>query len=790
MIEIEIDGKTFQAEPGSMIIEVADKVGIPIPRFCYHKKLSIAANCRMCLVEVEKAPKPMPACATPVTPGMKILTCSQKAREAQKSVMEFLLINHPLDCPICDQGGECELQDVSLGYGKGISRFTEGKRSVKDDDLGPLIATEMTRCIQCTRCVRFEQEVAGFRELGATGRGENMEITTFIKHSISHEMSGNIIDLCPVGALTSKPYRFSARAWELDQVEAVAPHDCIGSNIYVHKRVQEVMRVVPRENETLNETWLSDRDRYAYTAVNSPARLHKPMIKVNNVWQETDWATALEFVADGLQKVLTQYGPKQIGAFAAPSATTEEHYLLQKLMRTLGINSVDHRLHQTDVSDQKYAPLYPSLGIKIEELELQDTILLIGSNIQREQPIAGHRIRKATLRGAQVLSINAVDYPVNFNLAEKIITAPDHFNLNLAGIAKALSAQSKADLPTQILDLLKEIQPSAIEQKFAAQLSSGEKKLILLGAVAQNHPEAATLRALAQLIGTLSSAKVGCLTEGANSAGAWLAGAVPHRGPAGAALPESGLAMNTGLGASLRAYFLLGIEPEFDAANPAAAVASLNKAEFVVACSPFKTDGLLQYTHAILPIAAFTETSGTYVNAEGRWQSFNAAVAAPGEARPGWKVLRVLGNQLNLADFDYVTSEQVRDELRVLVDAAVFPLPNPHPKGDGIGKRAEGKGIMRITEWPIYSIDNMVRQSQPLQDSATNEPTAVYMNEKLAKDLQLQDGAMVKVIQGSAQAELPLMVDARIAAGCVWIPAGRPETATLGAAFGSVEIIM
>lgn len=791
MIEIEIDGKKFEAEPGSMIIEVADKVGIPIPRFCYHKKLSIAANCRMCLIEVEKAPKPLPACATPVTPGMKIFTCSQKAREAQKAVMEFLLINHPLDCPICDQGGECELQDLSLTYGKGISRFVEGKRSVKDDDLGSLIATEMTRCIQCTRCVRFETEVAGFRELGATGRGENMEITTYIKHSVKHEMSGNIIDLCPVGALTSKPYRFTARPWELDQVASIAPHDCIGSNIYVHKRSQDIMRVVPRDNEAINESWLSDRDRFSYTAVNSSDRLHKPMIKINDVWQETDWVTALEFAAQGLQTVLEHYGPKQLGALISPSATTEELFLLQKLMRGLGSHTIDHRLHQTDFSDQKSAPLYPNLGISIAEIETQDLILLIGSNIQREQPIAAHCVRKAVSRGAKVISLNAVDYPINFNLHERIITMPDNFGLILAGIIKAWYEQSATEIPAAMATLLQGIQSNAREKALAEQLRKGNNKLILLGAVAQNLPEASAVRILAQWLANLCGAKLGCLTTGANSAGAWIAGAVPHRGPAGATLPDSGLSAHTALTSSLRAYFLFGIEPELDCTNPAAVTTSLAKAEFIIAFSPFKAASLLQHANVILPIATFTETAGTFVNVEGRWQSFSAVVNPPAEVRPGWKVLRVLANQLQIAGFDYASAEEIRDELIVMMDNASimnsFSIDSEGIKNK-LERRDKAHKVMRITEWPIYSVDSVVRRAQDLQDSATCEPTAVYMNAGLAERLNLTNGTLVQVMQGAAKTELPLMVDARIADGCVWIPAARAETAVLGAAFGTVEV--
>lgn len=794
MIDIEIDGKPLQAEQGSMIIEVADNHGISIPRFCYHKKLSIAANCRMCLVEVEKAPKPLPACATPVTAGMKVFTQSPKARDAQKGVMEFLLINHPLDCPICDQGGECELQDLSLGYGKDVSRFNVGKRSCKDDNLGPLIATEMTRCIQCTRCVRFGQEIAGLRELGATGRGENMQITTYIEHSLESELSGNIIDVCPVGALTSKPFRFTARAWELNQHAFVAPHDCIGSNIYIHTRRNAVMRAVPRENETINETWISDRDRFSYLAQHNPQRLRVPMIKIDGTWQETDWATALDFVASGLQKIIGQYGAKQIAAIASPSATTEELFLLQQLMRGLGSNNIDHRLHQTDFSDQKQAPLYPNLGITVEELENQDAIILIGSNIQREQPIAGHRIRKASLRGAQIFSINFVDHVFNFDQKNKIIISPDRFVSVLAGVAKALlMMQETSEL--SVIEFLHAVHPSKEEKLLAEQIKNTQKKIILLGALAQNHPEAATIRALVKMIAVLCQSSWGCLTEGANSAGGWLAGAVPHRGPAGNSIPESGLAAATALAASLRAYLFLGVEPELDCANSAAAINALSKAEFIVALSSFKTENYLHYAQAILPIALFAETSGTWINAEGRWQSFSAAVKPPHEIKEGWKVLRVLGNQLNLSDFDCKTSEEIRDKLRTMVETVGATGWSSLSVGaTGWSPLSENnisfekEKIMRITEWPIYSIDSTVRHAQALQQSATNEPTGVYMNAEMVKQLGLEEGLLVTVIQGGGKAQLPVITNARIPERCVWIPAGRPETIHLGAAFGAVEI--
>lgn len=787
MVEIEIDGKAFQVEPGSMIIEVADKVGIPIPRFCYHKKLSIAANCRMCLVEVEKAPKPLPACATPVTAGMKVYTTSSKAKEAQRSVMEFLLINHPLDCPICDQGGECELQDISLEYGASVSRFTEGKRAVKDDNLGPLISTEMTRCIQCTRCVRFGQEVAGIRELGATGRGENMKITTYVKHSMESELSGNIIDLCPVGALTSKPFRFTARAWELQQTTSVAPHDCIGSNIFIHALRQKVMRVVPRENETINEMWLSDRDRFSYTGLESDERLHKPLVKVDGQWQETDWSVAFQKIVAGLSKVKQTHGAAQIAALASASSTTEEFYLLQKLMRHLGSNNIDHRLQQSDFADQEALPLYPHLGLKLEEIETQDIIFLVGSNIQREQPIAAHRIRKATLRGTQVVSVGVADHAFNFNQSERIVISPTQFVRVLAGIAKALSQSATThEFPVSAKNLLQDIEPTQTEKTFAARLGGEKKIAILLGALAQNHPQASVIRALSQLIATLTGAKWGCLTAGANSAGGWLAGTIPHRMPGGAKIEAPGLSANEALASQLKAYLFLNLEPELDGANSMAALSALQNAEFIVALSQFKSDSLLEHADVILPIASFAETAGTFVNIEGRWQSFEAAINPPGEARPVWKILRVLANMLNIPGFEYVSAEEIRLELEEIVKP-LSPIVEQWFCPEHI-KQEQELGITRITEWPIYAVDPVVRRSFPLQKSASNDPIAACINPRLAEQLGLVEGAKIKITQNGAQVRLPMTISDRIPDGCILIQAGRKETAGLGSAFGVVEI--
>lgn len=776
MVDIEIDDKKLEVEQGSMIIEAADAAGIRIPRFCYHKKLSVAANCRMCLVEVEKMPKPVPACATPVTAGMKVYTCSPKAVDAQRSVMEFLLINHPLDCPICDQGGECELQDLSLGYGQDISRFTEGKRVVKDKDIGPLIATDMTRCIHCTRCVRFGHEIAGLRELGTIGRGENMQISTFIEHSLVSEMSGNVIDLCPVGALTSKPFRFTARAWELLQYPTVAAHDCVGSNLNAHTRRYEVMRVVPRENETINETWISDRDRYSYTALKSEERLSKPLIKLSGEWQETDWQTALQYAVSAIQHTINTHGPAQLGAVASPSATLEELYLLQKLWRALGSDNIDHRLHQLDFTDENDAPAYYGMPFSIADIEKSDALLLIGSNIAREQPILNHRVRKAFLQGAKIACLNPVDYQFNFSTAAKLIVHPALMALNLAGIAKALNL----DLP-----LLTDIKPTAEQSRIAEALKQAQQPILLLGALALNHPEASVLGGLARLIAQQINGQVGYLTDGANSAGAYLAGALPQRTAAAVKVAANGLNVQRMFAEKLKIYLLLGVEPELDAANSGTALAALQQADFVIALSPFKAAGYLEYADVILPIAPFTETSGTFVNVEGRWQTFNGVVSPYAEVRPGWKVLRVLGNLLEVNGFEYTSSEQIRDELRHLVDAM-----HEHPTTDHLPKAitAAAPALTRIAEWPIYRVDSLVRRSIPLQNSATAEQACIRINQNMASQLNLTNGETAAVICDAQQINLPVVIDPRVLDNTALIPAGFSETAAFTTMFGAITI--
>ncbi len=703
MASIEIDGVKIEAEPGSRLIDVADAAGIKIPRFCYHKKLSIAASCRMCLVDVANIPKPVPACATQIADGMTVNTHSARTLDAQKAVMEFLLINHPLDCPVCDQGGECELQDIALGYGGDVSRFTEEKRIVIDKDIGPLIETEMTRCIHCTRCVRFGKEIAGIREMGETGRGEHMKIGTYIAKSIDSEVSGNIVDLCPVGALTAKPSRYKARAWELQQVDSIAPHDCLGSNISIHSRRGEVIRVVPNDNDAINESWISDRDRFSCQALNGKHRLTTPMVKEDGQWKETDWQTALNIAADGLGKVKETQGEDSLAAIASPNATTEELYLLQKLLRDLGSNNIDSRLRRLDFSEQNHDPLYPTLGIDLADLTKLDATLLVGSNLRKEQPIAAVQLRKSAENG-QVMAINPHDFKQNFATKVAITVASNELLANLGAVAKALAGLKGVNAIDGISDL--SVGVSKDHKRIAKKLLKGEKAALLFGQFACNHADFSKMAALANAIAAMSGATFGTFSDGANSTGAHIAGAIPHRG-AGAAEVETGKNISKMFSGDIKAFVLQDVEPDIDCNSEARK--ALDDAHLVIALTPFKDGTVSEYADIMLPTAAFSETSGTFVNVAGTWQSFKAAVAAKGEARPGWKILRVLGNLLDLSGYDYVSSEEVRDELQRLMDS-VTPSTGDWP----LVKSLDGAtGVANVRS--IYQVDPLVRRAKALQ---------------------------------------------------------------------------
>jgi NADH-quinone oxidoreductase subunit G len=705
LVNIEVNGQPVQARKGQMLIQATDACGEYVPRFCYHDKLPIAANCRMCLVEVEKAPKPLPACATPVAEGMKVFTKSPKAIAAQKAVMEFLLINHPLDCPICDQGGECELQDLAMGFGRDAARYAERKRVVKDKDLGPLVSTDMTRCIHCTRCVRFTSEIQGFQEMGTCGRGEHVEIGTFIEKSVEHELSGNIIDLCPVGALNNKPYRYSARAWEMTQAPLVSPHDSTGTNLYAHVLRGKVMRVVPRPNEDINETWIADRDRFSYEGIYSDDRVTKPLVRQGDAWQEVDWETALNLAAEKLGGVAKQ-SAAQIGALVAPMATLEEAYLTQRIVRGLGSGNVDHRLQRVDFTDQEFDPAFPWLGCSIAELEQSNALLLVGCNLRRETPLLAHRVRKAAAKhGAKVSFINAQTYPYLFPVAQYLASNGAGLVQHLSAVVAAAAQAKGAEVPRTVSALVAQAQVGDAHRAIAAQLSEGAQRLILLGALAQRDGAFAQLRALAAVLSTLTGAQLGYVADGGNTVAAHLAGATPHRDVGAAPVTASGLNAADMLSARLKAYVLTGSIELADL--PADAQANLRAAQCVVALSSYAS--AKDYADIILPIGTFAETSGTYVNVEGRWQSVPGAAKPLGDSRPAWKVLRVLGNLLNLPDFDYLSSEQVRDEVQAKVGSQL--LSNAYINTSALSRHS----AQAASDVALYDCDAVVRRATALQ---------------------------------------------------------------------------
>jgi NADH-quinone oxidoreductase subunit G len=772
MVNIEIDGIPLKVDATKMIIQAADEAGIDIPRFCYHKKLSIAANCRMCLVEVDKARKPLPACATPVSEGMKVFTSSKVAVHAQRSVMEFLLINHPLDCPICDQGGECELQDLSMGYGEGISRFTERKRAVKDKDIGPLIQTDMTRCIHCTRCVRFGQEIAGIKELGATGRGEHMEIGTYVEHSLVSELSGNIIDLCPVGALTSKPFRYRARAWEMQARPSIAPHDAVGSNIELHVRQNQVMRVVPRENEAVNESWLSDRDRFSYLGLNSEARLLEPMIKVDGQWHQVDWQAALEKAVEGLKGVISKFGAEEVAGLIAPTTTLEEAYLFQKWLRGLGTDNIDHRLRRQDFAD---SDVDDSLSDwQLSDINESDAIVLLGCNIRSEQPIMAHRIRQAALAGAMVSSINLFKRDFLMPIDQQLAVNSEEMVQTLAGIAKALLMGRQQDAEAW-QDLLPERAPSAFEQNVALQLSNAMNAILFVGELINHQPQASTMRALARLIAELSHSRLVVLPTANSNA---------HR--VAETLPVSkGLNARQSWERTLRSYVMMGFDPMLDTAQPTVVHDALRRASFVVSISSFDNDWVRQYANVILPMACFAETSGTFIGVDQRRQHFAGAVAPRGNSRPGWKILRVLGNISKLKGFDYISSQDVVDEIESSLRTTVKK-----------GKRtfipdtlALESDLMLISEVGIYRSDSLVRHSQALQQTPENLAYGLArINSKEADRRGLDMQHEVVIRQDERQITVPLEIDDNIADGCIYLAAATVQSAQLGSLFSQVQV--
>ena len=779
-----VDDIELQAPKGSTLIKATDKAGIHIPRFCYHDKLSVAANCRMCLVDVEKAPKPMPACATPVMEGMVVHTKSAKAISAQKAVMEFLLINHPLDCPICDQGGECELQDLSVGFGGDSSQYTDIKRVVFDKDIGPLISTELTRCIQCTRCVRFGEEIAGMRELGMTDRGDRAVIGTFIEKSVDSEMSGNVIDICPVGALTAKPSRFSGRAWEMQQHASVSPHDSVGSNLFLHTLDGKINRVVPRENESINEVWISDRDRFSYQGIYADDRATTPMIKQNGEWRETDWDTALQFAVEGVQSVIKENSANDLACWVSPNATLEENYLAQKLCRKLGSNNIDHRLRQVDFTDQEFAPLMPWIGKDIESIERLQAILLVGSHVRKEQPLIAHRFRKAFRHHkVKISSVNPCKFKWRFKVSVELVSAAEGMVHNLAAIAKAVGGIEQGNLT----DLINNATVTDEHKTVAEELvTAGAAATIFMGNIAAQHPQFSVLRALSSAIAKQTGATLAYLPEAANSAGAWLAGSVPHRLAGGAKANTSGANIVEMLQSPKKALVTFNVEPEFDVANPSAAMKAAKESDFCVAINAYSTQAMKSYADVILPASAFSETSGTMVNAEGFWQSFKGATSPLAESRPGWKILRVLGNLFNLDGFEYVSSEEVRDEVKQL--CRELKLDNEVSADAPMVAVNDTSGLQRVGEVPMYATDSLVRRATQLQKTKDAKHDCVLINSSLAEKLSLQDGDKVKFTQQGSSDYGSVKVDDLIADDCVWLPAAQEISMNMAQTYAPIEL--
>jgi NADH-quinone oxidoreductase subunit G len=776
MLELEIDGKALQVEDGTTIIEAAHQLGSYIPHFCYHKKLSIAANCRMCLVQVEKAPKPMPACATPVTNGMKVFTHSDLAVKAQKGVMEFLLINHPLDCPICDQGGECQLQDLAVGYGDSASKYAEEKRVVPNKDLGPLVSTDMTRCINCTRCVRFTQEIAGLMELGQAFRGEHAEVMSFVNKTVDSELSGNIIDLCPVGALTSKPFRFSARTWELSRRKSVSPHDGLGSNLIVQTKHDRVLRVLPLENEAINECWLSDKDRFSYEALNGEDRLTKPMIKQDGKWCEVDWNAALDYVSHALKDVAKIHGGASIGGLISPQATLEEMYLAQKILRGIGSENIDFRLRQSDFSADGKLKGVPWLGMKIADISRLDRVLVVGSFLRKDHPLIAQRLRQSAKRGTQVNFLHCSGDDQLIKLTGRAIVAPSLLPAMLAQIVKAV-AQLKCVAIESSMAL---IDVSEEAQKIADSLVSGSRTGVLFGNFAQQHPQSAVLHTLGNQLAQLVGGTLGLIGEAANSVGGYVANAVPS---------NSGMNVSSMLADPRKAYLVIGNEPELDCANGAQALVALKSAASVIVLSPFKSLAALEYSDVLLPISAFAETSGSFINTEGRVQSFHAAVKPQGDAKPAWKVLRVLGNLLQIPGCDYSSSEDVRNE--VLGGSPEF-APGLDNGIDGIPVTLfphQNMGFERLAEIPIHFADGLARRAPSLQKTRDAKAPTARLNAAMLKRLDIASGDEVKVGAGdTAVVRLAVELDDGLADNVVRIPAAHFDTVALGALAANLTV--
>ena len=786
MIELEIDGQKLKVPQGTTIIEAADQAGIYIPRFCYHKKLSVAANCRMCLVEVEGSKKTLAACATPATDAMVVRTKSAAASKSQRHVMEFLLINHPLDCPICDQGGECELQDLSMGYGGGYSHYDQNKRAVVDEDLGPLIATEMTRCILCTRCVRFGEEIAGLPELGVTERSDQAQIGTYAKHFMQSELSGNVVDLCPVGALTSKPYRFQARSWEMKAHPSIATHDCLGSHTYIHTRhcddrpSREVMRVVPRDCELINENWLSDRDRFSYQAWQHDNRLLEPQMKVNGRWQCVDWPTVMEAIQKKLLPILNAGG--QLGAALSSSSTVEEGYLMQQCVRGLGSPWIDFRLQQADLSAQGLPLDRPAMSITMEDVENLEWCLLVGSNMSLQQPLLAHRLRNVFEDGCEIHSFEVYRYHYHFKTTSRLMVE----GLNLLEPCLGLLSALLENHPSPTWQArLGEWLPSveASYRQLAQSMNAQNQKAIFIGEDAINHPQWSLIHLALQAIAEISGVSLNYLTHGANSLGLTLAGAHPHYLPGGKSVehPVEGSLWNS----SCQAFILHGVEVERDCVDAYHALDALKAAECVIAMTPYANEAMLDYADFILPTTPSCEMHGTLVNAMGQWQRFKPASVAHGQAKPAWKILRVLAHFLDVEGCDFDDTHEIIEKCQIKA-----PLTPHAPAKDMIASTLDWpEGLRRYGAWPSYSTDATCRHAKALQDKqAIQIPPAAHLHPETAKAHQVDAGDMLRLKQGDQELDMVCMVSDRVAPNTVYLPSGCRYSAGFGNGFGPIHI--
>ncbi len=765
-VNIEIDGKAMQVPKGSMIIHASDKAGIPVPRFCYHEKLPIAANCRMCLVDVEKSPKPVPACATPVMEGMKVYTQSKRALDSQRNVMEFLLINHPLDCPICDQGGECELQDVAMGYGRSVSRFNEGKRVVADEDIGALVATDMTRCIHCTRCVRFMSEVAGTYELGGMSRGENIEIGTYIGKSIETELGGNIIDVCPVGALTNKPFRFRARAWELTARESIGYHDALGSNLFLHTRRGEILRTVPRDNEKINECWLTDRDRYSFAGLYAEDRVKGPMIREGDHWRDMSWDEAITVAAEKLLHIKTQHGDNSVAGLFSPATTNEEGFLLTQLLRHLGSESFDYRLRTIDFADD---PIAKPFEMSVAAIEKSTSILLVGSYLRHEMPLLNHRVRKAWKRGASVMAISPVDFALNLELTQRFIVSPHNMVYELASILKSATQLCGKSVETYLAAYLESAVVTDAHRDAAKRLLDSSASLIIFGEIAAQHPQASVLRALSRALAKISGSAFNEIPQGANAIGLSSVGA-------------KGKLANLATTKAHHAYVLYGTEVPNDFAHSKSVLDSLKQAEFVIAFSAFANDTLKSTANLILPIGLLPEIEGSFTNVDAITQTLSAGCKLPEGARQGWRVLRALAQAFGIGQLEFNSFAEVRE-------AAKQAIKIPEVKISNLATiSVQDQPFTRIAITPIYAVDSVLRRSAPLQTTPIAMQSGVSLNVEDALRLGLGKDAIAKVSDGNISINLKVHVCHTVAKGAALIPSALNETALLAPMGASLMI--